>query len=349
MKKHIFLAIFLFIASYSFPQFKTKYPEIPRIDVHTHNSSVVYVENNLKVRDALLQKYNANVAFWINLENVEEHINSTVSKFVEKHINSTDSFFIASDGRMLCAFSDYKPHYGLNHAPEYFEKKKSEGFIGYKFWFGPYYRVLKNGEIGIKDIDDPRLDSVFSNAEKSGVTMLSLHIADPNGPYGNRLDCIQDPVFFWRQIRSFENVLIKHPKLKVIAAHCLWLICQDAQIDYLRYMLNQYPNLYIDLAATFQYFYLDNTENLRDFMIKYSDRILYGTDSGGIKSDEVENIALRYSKTFRILETDDLVNGAFWGKDRAIKGLNLPKEVLENIYYKNALRLYPNLKSSFHP
>ncbi len=335
MKKYIFLAIFLFIASYSFSQFKTKYPEIPRIDVHIHISDVDKVPNYIRVRDTLLSKYNVNFAFWITLE------------AINKPINSPDSISNAADGRMLCAFADYKPHLGLNHTAEYFEKKKSEGFIGYKFWFGPYYRVLKNGVTGIKDIDDPRFDSVFSNAEKSGVTMLSLHIADPNGPYGNRLDCIQDPVFFWRQIRSFENVLIKHPKLKVIAAHCLWLICQDAQIDYLRYMLDQYPNLYIDLAATFQYFYLDNTENLRDFMIKYSERILYGTDSGDVKSEDIDDIAIRYSKTFRILETDDIVNGAFWGKDRAIKGLDLPKEALENIYYKNAIRLYPNLKSSF--
>jgi predicted TIM-barrel fold metal-dependent hydrolase len=27
-----------------------------------------------------------------------------------------------------------------------------------------------------------------------------------------------------------------------------------------------------------------------------------------------------------------------------VKGLNLPKEVLEKIYYKNALNLYPGLK-----
>jgi predicted TIM-barrel fold metal-dependent hydrolase len=141
-------------------------------------------------------------------------------------------------------------------------------------------------------------------------------------------------------------VLTKHPNLKVVAAHCSWLICQDAQIDYLRFCLTTFPNLNIDLAATFQYFNMVNYDNLRDFMIEYADRILFGTDIGRWETkEETKNMVKAYNNCFRIMETDDMVEGSFFGNE-PIKGLNLPREVLEKIYYKNAIRLYPKLSES---
>jgi len=49
-----------------------------------------------------------------------------------------------------------------------------------------------------------------------------------------------------------------------------------------------------------------------------------------------------YNRCFRILETDEIVQGGFFG-DTPTKGLDLPRDVLEKIYYKNASRLYPGL------
>ena len=99
----------------------------------------------------------------------------------------------------------------------------------------------------------------------------------------------------------------------------------------------------MDLAATFQYFYLVDHENLRDFMIEYSDRILYGTDIGKIQNEvDIPEYIEKYNRTFRILETGEMVEGGFFGMN-AVKGLHLPREVLEKIYYKNALRIYPGL------
>ena len=87
-------------------------------------------------------------------------------------------------------------------------------------------------------------------------------------------------------------------------------------------------------------------DNLRDFMIEYADRIVFGTDIGRWKTtDQTENMVEAYNRCFRILETDEMVNGSFFG-DKPTKGLNLPREVLEKIYYKNALRIYPKLAQS---
>jgi predicted TIM-barrel fold metal-dependent hydrolase len=144
--------------------------------------------------------------------------------------------------------------------------------------------------------------------------------------------------------------LANYPKLTIVAAHGAWLVCQDAQLDYLRYLLLNYPNLYLDIAATFQYMSLLNPENIRDFYIEYQDRLLYGTDAGRITDNLISRTADRYANTFTILETDQEVSDGFFGNagNQPIKGLNLPREVLEKIYYRNAVRLYPGLKEAMN-
>jgi predicted TIM-barrel fold metal-dependent hydrolase len=189
---------------------------------------------------------------------------------------------------------------------------------------------------------------MFAAMEEAGMPGASVHIADPNGPFWDRGKWAADPVEYWRQIMGLERVLQRHPDMVMVAAHGAWLVVQDAQIDFLRYLLSTYPNFYVDLAATFQYFHLVNHENLRDFIMEYSDRILYGTDIGRIKDEsEIPEYVDRYSRTFRMLETDEMVEGGFFSMNPA-KGLNLPKDVLEKIYYKNALGIYPGLKNKMN-
>lgn len=323
----------IFICLTMFPivgsaQFVTQYPDIPRIDVHTHtNNHYPGIRNYLALREAMLTGNQIDLAMLINL-NSEQAI---------------DTIYEVSEGRILTAINDYEPFRGLTRTPQELASSLEKGYAGYKIWHGPYSRVLKEGEEGIRYFDDPAHQPVLTAMEKAGMPGASIHIADPNGPFGNRGKWAADPVEFWRQIIGLERVLQRHPDLVIIAAHCAWLICQDAQIDFLRYMLSTYPNFYVDLAATYQYFYLVDHANLRDFLIEYADRIVYGTDIGTIRSKEdIPGYVGRYSRTFRILETDEMVEGGFFGMN-PVKGLNLPKEVLEKIYYKNAVKLYPGL------
>jgi predicted TIM-barrel fold metal-dependent hydrolase len=206
---------------------------------------------------------------------------------------------------------------------------------------------LEEGEQGITRIDDIRYADFFSALERANVLMASLHIADPNGPFDDRQPWMADPAYYWTQIRAFENMLAKYPQLTVVAAHGAWLVCQDGQIDYLRYMLSTYPNLYMDISATFHYMHLVNRDNLRDFYIEYQDRILYGTDGERVPDGIIHHIADQYAHTLAVLETDQTINGngGFFGNN-PVNGLELPKEVLEKIYYKNALQLYPRLKEA---
>jgi hypothetical protein len=337
MRATLTFCVLTLLVSQVFSQIKTNYPDIPRIDVHTHaGNDYEAIQKYLDVREILLSDYSTNLAMWINLSD-------------KRHpVTNVDSVFLRSQNRMLCAYGDYEAARGLKHKPEDLELKRDQGFIGYKIWYGPYYRRLKEGEKGFPYVDDPANEPMFAKMEELGILAASLHIADPNGPFGNRTPWCEDPVEYWREITGLYNVLSKHPDLKVVAAHGAWLVCQDAQIDYLRFLLSTFPNFNIDLAATFHYFNMVNYDNLRDFMIEYADRILFGTDIGRWEAnEETKNRAIAYMRCFRILETNEIVAGGFFGED-ATRGLNLPREVLEKIYYKNALRIYPHVSESEH-
>jgi predicted TIM-barrel fold metal-dependent hydrolase len=74
-------------------------------------------------------------------------------------------------------------------------------------------------------------------------------------------------------------------------------------------------------------------EKVRNFMIKYQDRILYGTDAE-VHDDPAHNVSEILVGLHRVwlnqwiyMTTDSTVE---------FKGLKLPKEVIDKIYYRNA-------------
>ena len=284
MKKIIILTMFCFAAltilvgqSQRQIEYKSKYPDIPIVDVHVHTRSMRDVSNYIKVSDMIKRKYGSNLAFWVGLAMPEEPMSVVKA---------------ACNNRMIFAADEMRPHKGLSATPEALVAKiRGGGYVGLKFWFGDPHRVLQEGEEGIRLIDDMRFANFFATLERENVLLTSLHIADPNGPFDNRQRWMSDPVYYWQQIRAFENVVAKYPNLTIIAAHAAWIICQDGQIDYLRYMLSKYPNFYVDISATCQYMHLSNRDNLRDFYIEYQDRLVFGTDGGNVPDDGIVEIS----------------------------------------------------------
>jgi predicted TIM-barrel fold metal-dependent hydrolase len=327
----------VWISTYTslYSQNVTLYPDIPRIDVHTHvGNDLQAIGNYLKLRDQINDKHHIEFAMWINLG------------VRDKEIDNLSEVMTTSQGRMLSCISDYVAHDGLKYAPEELQDWLDKGFIGYKIWSGPYYRRLKENEKGFRYIDDPAHEATFSKMEEIGMIGASIHIADPNGPWSKRGKWLADPIEYWKEITAWRHVLEKHPNLVAVMAHSNWLVCQDAQLDYLRNMLDTFPNLYIDLAATFQYYPLVMRGNLRSFMIEWAERIMFATDIGRWNGEEeTADQVRRYFQAFQILETDQLVNGSFFG-NKVVEGLSLPREVLEKIYFRNAMKVYPGVKDA---
>ena len=81
-------------------------------------------------------------------------------------------------------------------------------------------------------------------------------------------------------------------------------------------------------------------------MIKYQDRILYGTDGGvhgnGANFSIVMNgLRNRWFEQWLFLATDSVTPVNDLGGQK-VKGLQLPKEVIDKLYYKNAEKYFAN-------
>ena len=59
----------------------------------------------------------------------------------------------------------------------------------------------------------------------------------------------------------------------------------------------------------------------------------------------VPDIVERYHRCFQLSETENTVAGGFFGRTET-KGLALPREVLEKIYWRNAARMYPRVRDT---
>src|SRR5690606_33874276 len=80
------------------------------------------------------------------------------------------------------------------------------------------------------------------------------------------------------QIHARDQMLENHPGLRFVGAH---LGSLEYSVDELAKRLDKYPNMAVDMAeriSHLQHQTVSNWKNVRDFMFKYQDRLLYGTD-----------------------------------------------------------------------
>jgi predicted TIM-barrel fold metal-dependent hydrolase len=117
------------------------------------------------------------------------------------------------------------------------------------------------------------------------------------------------------------------------------------QLDYLSYVLETYPNVYLDLGGRIKDFYSMDREHLRSFIIKYAHRILFGTDFGHNleRADSLE-VAKRHHRSFQAFESDSVIP-ARNERAKPYRGLTLPVDVLEKIYFRNAVKIYPRIRT----
>ncbi|WP_299485295.1 amidohydrolase family protein [uncultured Allomuricauda sp.] len=211
---------------------------------------------------------------------------------------------------------------------------------------------LRNKDVNGKRIaiDDSRLDPVWKKCGELGIPVL-IHAADPKSfwdsmdkdnerwlelktrPRRKRSDTNPAP---WQQIIDEQHRMFKkHPKTKFINAHMGWYA---NNLDRLGELMQEIPNMSVGIGAIIAELGRQ-PRRAKQFFIKYQDRILFGKDSW--KPEE-------FPTYFRVLETADEYfpyykkYHAFW----AMYGLDLPDEVLEKVYYKNALNLIPGLDTS---
>ena len=300
---------------------------MPRIDVHTHiGNNWETLDQVIELRKAIQEQLHVDIAMWFSLGSADPPDMAELRKRYQ--------------GRIQFCISDYKIEDGLRFSPQELVDWQQKGVMGLKFYPG--------WQRGVR-IDQAANDPTFDKMEQIGMVAASPHVTNPCGTFGRRTEWFSEPVEFWRQQHAWENVLKKHPRLVVVNAHMLWLCYSEEQLDCLRYMFKTYPNLHVDLATTPVFLHAVGRDNLRELMIEH-DRILFGTDMASAwfvpvldkQLPKIPQKVSQYQRYFEFLETDkELPSGI--KDEHKMRGLALPLDVLEKIYFRNAMRIYPHV------
>jgi predicted TIM-barrel fold metal-dependent hydrolase len=144
------------------------------------------------------------------------------------------------------------------------------------------------------------------------------------------------------QINARDHMLQNHPDLSFIGCH---LGSLEWNVDSLANRLDRYPNMAVDMAARIchlEYQSARDRERVRNFCIKYQDRLLYGTDLSVGETGDTTGTSNYLHKTWlddwRYFTTSNVMSSdAFSG---TFRGLQLPREVIDKIYYTNAVKWY---------
>ncbi|HSO86119.1 MAG TPA: amidohydrolase family protein [Draconibacterium sp.] len=234
----------------------------------------------------------------------------------------------------------------------------ADGAIAVKVWKNIGMEFRDKDSLLIM-IDDPKFDPIFKHLAEKGIPLVG-HLGEPKNCWlsFNEMTTKNDSNYFAEnpqyhmflhpefpsyeeQIAARDRMLDKNPELVFIGCH---LASLEWSVDELAKWLDKYPNAAVDMAARMgQLFYQtrDNREKVRDFLIKYQDRILYGTDiidHGQEKEVFQKRMHETWLKDWEFLVTEhkmtsNLVDGEF-------SGLQLPKEVVDKIYAGNAKMWY---------
>ena len=321
------------------PQTFVEKAKYPIIDMHSHDyvASAEEVDQWVKNMDAVgVTETHIMHCSWIG---------RPFEEYVELYSHHADRFRFWCSLDYTQLLQDGTP----DQAIAYLEKCHALGAVGVGEMgdkgLGELYARPTEG----KDlhIDDPRLVPVLAKCAELKMP-ISIHIAEPywmylpqdatndgllNGAVWAVDTTVEGCLGYEGLMASFENALKMNPKTIFIACHYLNM---NQDLPRLGAMLDKYPNMYIDISARVAES-AQTPRATREFLIKYQDRVLFGTDNGFDPS--------MYRNVFRVLETED---EHFYIHDFNyhwyLSGFYLPDTVLEKIYNKNAKRLLTEYK-----
>ena len=324
------------------------FADLHPIDVHVH------VFENDPAFQAVLNRLHLNL---VNILVMDDTL--PYRKQLQPQIGDALAVVRASHGHIaLCTTFDpynFNDQSFPNSAIKQLDENFAQGAVAVKIW--------KNIGMEIKDSngkfimpDDPKFSPIYKEIAKQDKTLMS-HVAEPDVAWGppDSSDPSwsyyqQNPQWFLYNRAGFpskktilearDRVLADNPKLRMVGVH---LGSMEKDLDGIASRLDRYPNFAVDTAARMEYLMLAPTEKVRAFLIKYQDRVLYGTDLDLLATADVQETLKdwesTYARDWRFLATDE----TFELDGRKIRGLKLPEPVLQKIYRNNALHWIPGL------
>ena len=204
--------------------------------------------------------------------------------------------------------------------------------------------------------DEPVFSPILDFIASRGRTLYA-HIAEPMGAWKPIDDSDPDSSYYrdvphWHMyghperpakaeiLAGRDRMLAAHPTLRVVGCH---LGSMEEDVDEIAQRLDRYPNLAVDTAARVTHLALQPRDKVRDFLIRYQDRILYATDDGLLPGEDAVAHAKRWEadleRDWRFFATTEPVE--FMG--RSVIGLGVPSPVLRKLYRENAMKWVPGI------
>jgi predicted TIM-barrel fold metal-dependent hydrolase len=207
--------------------------------------------------------------------------------------------------------------------------------------------------------DDPAFTPIYREIATENKTLVA-HVAEPSScwqppdPNSPDYDYYKENPEWYMYLHpdhprketilaARDHLLAENPQLRVVGAH---LGSMETDVDEIAKRFDLYPNFAVDTAARMEYLMLAPREKVRNFLIKYQDRVLYGTDleflKGEATPDALKDWQETYARDWKFLATDQKLQL----RGRQIEGLNLPEPVLRRIFHDNAVRWIPGIAAS---
>ncbi|UXH77581.1 amidohydrolase [Roseateles amylovorans] len=234
------------------------------------------------------------------------------------------------------------------------------GAVGVKVWKN-IGMSLRKPDGSLVMIDDERFAPLFDHLAQRGIPLLG-HQGEPHNCWLplDQMTVNNDREYFaahpqyhmalhpempsWEtQMAARDRMVAAHPTLRFVGMHMASL---ERNVDELAAFLDRFPKAVVDLAARIGQLQSQSQHDrakVRAFMIKYQDRLLYGTDlsqtpeqSGQALLREVTPIWRQHWRYFNTEETFKVAD-----LDQPVQGLGLPRDVVDKLYHLNAERTFP--------
>jgi predicted TIM-barrel fold metal-dependent hydrolase len=250
----------------------------------------------------------------------------------------------------------------LDKQMAYIKESLGRGAVALKVWknIGMEFRD-KDGKFVM--IDNPRFDPIFDYLKDNDITLVG-HIGEPRNCWlpldqmtvNNDRDYFsKNPQYhmflhpeypsYEEQVGSRDNMLRKHPGLKFVGCH---LASLEWSLERMAAFFDEFPLAGADLAhrvGHIQYLALEDYDAVREFFIKYQDRILYGSDT--LPDGNEEPVAFKsgihetWMRDWKYFATDEKMTSPYL--DVEFRGLHLSKTVIDKIFRTNAEKWYPGI------
>jgi predicted TIM-barrel fold metal-dependent hydrolase len=260
-------------------------------------------------------------------------------------------------GRLCVTFNpfDFQQKDFAQRTNEQLHSEFADGAVAVKIWKNIGMELKGPGGRYVMP-DDPAFQSIYRTIAAENKTLVA-HVAEPSScwqtpnPQSPDYDYYKENPEWYMYLHperprkevilaARDHLLAENPKLRVVGAH---LGSMETDVDEIAKRFDRYPNFAVDTAARMEYLMIQPRGKVRNFLIKYQDRVLYGTDLEFLNNEPTAE-ALKdwqetYARDWKFLATDETLQY----KGQQIQGLNLPEPVLRRIYHDNAVRWIPGI------